>query len=82
MLDDTTQSITYILDTAIKDGRSGLLHEPLSNTNLHLFRFISPVEVRRLRQQFITLNKMHTILNRGVVAANFVKYLNVYLVDS
>ncbi|KAJ3351761.1 kti12, chromatin associated [Kappamyces sp. JEL0680] len=72
-----------IIDTAIeaqKNGRSGDIVVPVATTQVSLpSRFISLSEFRRIKRQYLHLNKSHTILDVVAIGNAFVDYLNTNL---
>ena len=71
--------INCLID-AQKNQRSGDIIVPLSSIPVELSsRFISLAEFRRLKRQYLHLNKSHTIFDLGAIANAFVDYLNTNL---
>ncbi|KAJ3305961.1 kti12, chromatin associated [Kappamyces sp. JEL0829] len=72
-----------IIDTAIeaqKNGRSGDIVVPVATAQVSLpSRFISLSEFRRIKRQYLHLNKSHTILDVVAIGNAFVDYLNTNL---
>jgi protein KTI12 len=79
-LDKTT---TDILDTVIeaqKSGRTGNLIVPRSKIPVCLpSRVVSLSELRRLKRQFLNINKSHTVVDMETAASSFADYLNTNL---
>ncbi|KAF9430549.1 hypothetical protein BGZ94_006199 [Podila epigama] len=77
--DQTTQNIIQAILDAQKSGDpTKQIKAPLSNILLQLppTRVVTLSELRRLRRQFTSINKMHTLLDMSRVAELFVEYLN------
>ena len=76
----TDKCLGDIIDCLIeaqKDQRSGDIVVPLATTPVELpSRFISLSEFRRLKRQYLHLNKSHTIFDLGAIANAFAEYLN------
>lgn len=77
--DQTTQNIIQAILDAQKSGDpTKQIKAPLSSILLQLppTRVVTLSELRRLRRQFTSINKMHTLLDMTRVAEGFVEYLN------
>ncbi|KAG0368625.1 protein KTI12 [Gamsiella multidivaricata] len=77
--DQTTQNVIQAILDAQKSGDpTRQIKAPLSNILLQLppTRVVTLSELRRLRRQFTSINKMHTLLDMSRVAEGFVEYLN------
>ncbi|KAF9438829.1 kti12, chromatin associated [Entomortierella beljakovae] len=77
--DQTTQNIIQaILDSQKSGDPTKQIRVPLSNIPLQLppTRTVTLSELRRLRRQFTSINKMHTLLDMTRVSDGFVEYLN------
>ncbi|KAF9580645.1 kti12, chromatin associated [Lunasporangiospora selenospora] len=75
----TTQNIIRAVLDAQKSGdHTKNIKVPLSTTPLRLppTREGTLSELRRLQRQFISINKMHALLDMSRVAELFVEYLN------
>ncbi|KAK3814002.1 MAG: chromatin associated protein KTI12, partial [Benniella sp.] len=77
--DQTTQNVIQAILDAQKSGDpTKQIMAPLSSIPLQLppTREVTLSELRRLRRQFTSINKMHTLLDMTRVAEGFVEYLN------
>ncbi|KAG0045198.1 hypothetical protein BGZ83_009572 [Gryganskiella cystojenkinii] len=77
--DQTTQNIIQAILDAQKSGDpTKVIKAPLSSIPLQLppTKVVTLSELRRLRRQFTSINKMHTLLDMTRVAEGFVEYLN------
>ncbi|KAG0285723.1 kti12, chromatin associated [Linnemannia gamsii] len=77
--DQTTQNVIQAILDAQKSGDpTKQIKAPLSSILLQLppTRLVTLSELRRLRRQFTSINKMHTLLDMTRVAEGFVEYLN------
>ncbi|KAF8924934.1 chromatin associated protein KTI12 [Dissophora ornata] len=77
--DQTTQNVIQAILDAQKSGDpTKQIRAPLSSVLLQLppTRVVTLSELRRLRRQFTSINKMHTLLDMTRVAEGFVEYLN------
>ncbi|KAF9951105.1 hypothetical protein BGZ65_006186 [Modicella reniformis] len=77
--DQTTQNVIQAILDAQKSGDpTKVIMAPLSSIPLQLppTRVVTLSELRRLRRQFTSINKMHTLLDMTRVAEGFVEYLN------
>ncbi|KAF8972366.1 kti12, chromatin associated [Entomortierella lignicola] len=77
--DQTTQNVIQAILDAQKSGDpTKQIKAPLSNILLQLppTRVVTLSELRRLRRQFTSINKMHTLLDMTRVSEGFVEYLN------
>lgn len=77
--DQTTQNVIQAILDAQKSGDpTKQIKAPLSSILLQLppTRVVTLSELRRLRRQFTSINKMHTLLDMTRVAEGFVAYLN------
>ncbi|KAG0242500.1 protein KTI12 [Mortierella sp. GBAus27b] len=77
--DQTTQNVIQAVLDAQKSGDpTKQIMAPLSSIPLQLppTRTVTLSELRRLRRQFTSINKMHTLLDMTRVAEGFVEYLN------
>jgi protein KTI12 len=77
--DQTTQNVIQAILDAQKSGDpTKQIKAPLSSILLQLppTRVVTLSELRRLRRQFTSINKMHTLLDMTRVAEGFVEYLN------
>lgn len=74
------RTVTDILDTLIeaqKNGRYGAIVVPKSNIDVCLpSRSVTLSELRRLKRQFLNINKTHTQLSMETIAQTFADYLN------
>ncbi|KAJ3312600.1 hypothetical protein HDV04_002917 [Boothiomyces sp. JEL0838] len=79
-LDKTTTNILDVLIEAQKNGRSGEIKVPRSKVAVHLpSRTIALAELRRLKRQFMNINKTHTSMDMDQVSTGFAEYLNTNL---
>ncbi|KAF9928854.1 kti12, chromatin associated [Linnemannia zychae] len=77
--DQTTQNVIQAILDAQKSGDpTKQIKAPRSSILLQLppTRVVTLSELRRLRRQFTSINKMHTLLDMNRVAEGFVEYLN------
>ncbi|KAF9957997.1 kti12, chromatin associated [Mortierella alpina] len=77
--DQTTQNVIQAILDAQKSGDpTKQIKAPLSSIPLQLppTRVVTLSELRRLRRQFTSIHKMHTMLDMSRVAEGFVEYLN------
>ncbi|GJJ73427.1 protein KTI12 [Entomortierella parvispora] len=77
--DQTTQNILQAILDAQKSGDpTKVIKAPLSTILIQLppTREVTLSELRRLKRQFTSINKMHTLLDMNRVAEGFVEYLN------
>ena len=76
-LDRITQDIVnQILEAQNSGVAGGSLVMPGAAETLKLSRDVSMPELRRLRRQFISYNKMHPVNESGKIPTLFVQYLN------
>ncbi|KAJ3273031.1 kti12, chromatin associated [Terramyces sp. JEL0728] len=79
-LDKTTSNVLDVVIDAQKNGRSGDIKVPRSSVPVHLpSRNISLAELRRLKRQFMNINKTHTSMNMDQVSTGFAEYLTTNL---
>ena len=74
--------IDHLID-AQKNQRTGDIRVPLATDSVSMpSRFISLSEFRRLKRQYMHLNKSHTIFDLHAISNAFVNYLNTNLTDA
>ena len=76
-MDQVTNDIVEAFIQAQKDGRTGSVGlSPHSSCKLLVpSRHVSLAELRRLRRQFIQINRLHTLIALDRLATSFVEYL-------
>ncbi|KAI8899553.1 chromatin associated protein KTI12 [Globomyces pollinis-pini] len=76
-LDKTTSDILDTVIEAQKNGRSGNIKVPKSTAPVVLpSRNITLAELRRIKRQYLHINKMHAQADMNAVGLGFVEYLN------
>jgi protein KTI12 len=72
-----TKRIIDLILAAQRDGLSGTaLLDPQSGRHLHLKKHWVMAELRRLKKQFLNLNKIRTSIDATKIATLFVEYIN------
>lgn len=78
--DKTTTAVVDTLVEAQKEGRRGYIKVPNSKVGVCLpGRNVTLAEFRRIKRQFMNINKTHTMLDMETVTTTFAEYLNTTL---
>jgi protein KTI12 len=78
--DKTTSGVIDTLVEAQKEGRRGYIKVPNSMVDVCLpGRNVTLSEFRRIKRQFMNINKTHTMLDMKTVTNTFAEYLNTTL---
>jgi protein KTI12 len=79
-LDTTTNDVIERLLDAQKNGQVGDIKVPRSKVAVcKPNRLVPVVELRKLKRQFMNINKFHTMTDMDMVATSFAEYLNTNL---
>lgn len=78
-LDQVTKKIVDLILSAQRDGLSGTaLLEPQSGRQLVLKKHWVMAELRKMKKQFLTMNKVRTSIESAKIATLFVEYINAH----
>ena len=76
-LDQVTKKIVDLILSSQQDGLSGTaILEPQSGRQLHLKKHWVMAELRKMKKQFLTINKVRTSIEPQKIATLFVEYIN------
>lgn len=78
-LDQVTKKIVDLILNSQRDGLSGTaLLEPQSGRQLVLKKHWVMAELRKMKKQFLTMNKVRTSIEPAKIATLFVEYINAH----